>query len=610
MSAISGELTTGLSTHNFLKLLKKTSGKDLKEFSDQWIYGAGSPKLDCSYTFNRKKNIIELRVEQDRSRVKFVGNLIVRVHEPDGTFDHVVQIDDWSHRFSLLYRTKYKRLRNNKKAQMREEKMQRELEEREKAEGLRPPPGTEQDEDMCLNDPELQAELRKADWIKEGAGDGEQDAVVMNYSILWIRLDPDMELLLDISFKQADYMWNQQLTKDKDVVAQYDAVRNIVKLPTYKMCSCLFSFLMDVKSFYRIRMEAAHMMARGFALHRLDDVGVKLLFLAYRKKYCVSVGMVTPNSLPTFVPKRNDFRTFTEYYVQKSINTALAYAKSDRPILSSTIRTFLLDQLKLNDNTQNPFSDAYYVSSLIEAVGNSYLITASFNDQIATLPPQLRGPSLEDALSELDRHLFMETQLPSYRNVVANSCLNVMISWMVNGLIPLETKPFILFSRSGNFIDVRLTALSGLVVVGLSAVPEEEDVTMADDEHMTIKEEIAPHPEVEAVARYLMYIIRNDTHYVRYAVVRCMTAYITGLAAIVKQRRKDKEDMEKEKKEELEKLEAAKEENGEPEIEDLSSGITKQVEDFRKSRGEEAERVFKQLASLKVFRQGMWELLR
>jgi hypothetical protein len=63
VSAISGELTSGLSTHHFLRQLKKLSGKDVKDFADQWIYGAGSPRLQCSYHYNKKKNLIELNMK-------------------------------------------------------------------------------------------------------------------------------------------------------------------------------------------------------------------------------------------------------------------------------------------------------------------------------------------------------------------------------------------------------------------------------------------------------------------------------------------------------------------------------------------------------------------
>lgn len=607
VSAISGELTSGISTHYFLKQLKKTSGKELKPFPDQWIYGNGTPRLTCSYTFNRKKNLIELVFEQDRSRVKYHGNLIVRVNEPDGTFDHIVQIDDWSHRFDLLYHTKYKRLRNNKKAQMRDAKLQRELEEREKAEGLRPPPGTEADEEMCQNDPELQAELQKADWIRDSHGD--QETIVMNYAILWIRLDPDLELLCEVSFTQADYMWNQQLTKDKDVVAQYDAVKAMTHITTMKMCSCLFRVMMDVRSYFRIRMEAAYAMAKGFALQRLDDVGVKLLFLAYRKKYCVSVGLLTPNSLPTFVPRRNDFKALTEYYMQKAIINALSMVRSERPILGTTIRSFLLDQIKLNDNSQNIYSDSNYVAAIIDAIGTSFVDYGKSEQDLSSLPPALHGPSLMVALGEVERRLFLETQIPSYRNVVATTCLSVLLRWMVNGIIPVDVKPFLVFSRPGNFVDVRLCAISGLVVVGLSRIQDQDSSITSDGQNTTVAEIVQADPGAEAVVKYLLHIISNDTAYIRYATVKSVCAFIGSIAVVARRAKEEEVERKKQEDEEKQRIAEAAAREHDPEIEDLAAGITKRVTALQRNRGNEATKLIKQLKDMTFFRDKLWNLL-
>jgi transcription initiation factor TFIID subunit 2 len=474
VSAISGELTSGLTTHHFLKTTKKISGKDINSFATQWIFSPGSPKLDCEFTFNRKKNIIELRAKQDPDRPRYMGNLTIRIHEPDGTFDHVILLEEYSHRFDLLYHTKYKRLRNNKKAQALAAKLEKEKVEMEKAEGLRPPPGTESDEELTNKDPEIFYEIRKSDWDKNS--DGEE--VVMNAPIAWIRLDPELELLCDITFRQSDFMWSQQLAKDKDVVAQYEAIRAMEKSESIKNCCCLFRVLMDVRSNYLVRMEAAFAMARGYSSARLEHIGIRHLLLAYRKKFAQS--REPTQFVFDLLPRRNDFRALTEYFVHKAIVSAMAMVRNDSGDCPREIRKFLLTQLQLNDNIRNEYSDNYYVAALIEAIGGSFLPTSfagtpsnpALADDNAPQPKTIslqerrNDPLFQEALSEMQRHLFLETQIPSYHNTIAQACLGTLLKWMLCGLIPLSLKPFLLFSRSCNFPTVRQVCLDALILLG------------------------------------------------------------------------------------------------------------------------------------------------
>jgi len=65
VSAISNDLTAGISTQFFLRLCRKVSGKvELKSFSEQWIYGSGTPRFSFSYNFSRKKMMIEFKFQQ------------------------------------------------------------------------------------------------------------------------------------------------------------------------------------------------------------------------------------------------------------------------------------------------------------------------------------------------------------------------------------------------------------------------------------------------------------------------------------------------------------------------------------------------------------------
>jgi hypothetical protein len=350
-------------------------------------------------------------------------------------------------------------------------------------------------------------------------------------------------------------------------------------------------------------MEAAYSMAKGFALQRLDDVGVKLLFLAYRKKFCTTVGMLTPNSLPTFVPRRNDFRAITEYYIQKAIVDALSTVRSERVILGATVRLFLLDQLKMNDNSQNSISDSYYLANIIEATGVAFLdkaIQTPAQEAMGALPATLHGPPLELALAEIERRLFLESQIPSYRNVVAIACLTALLKWMIHGLIATDVKPFLMFSRDGNFVDVRLMAIAGLVTVGFAPIFEPNE----------IGDEDTVHPGVIAVLEYLLHLVETDVPYIQYAVIRSLTAFCASVAETARQSKAQMLEREKQEKEEHERMEEALKAGEEPEVEDLSLGITKQVVDLKKVRGDEANRAYQKLKQIELLKTGLWKILR
>jgi len=87
-----------ISIESFLALLGAFSSKDIKHLLDLWVYKPGIAKLQGSFTFNRKKNAIEIEVKQDmanqRGYRKYVGPVTIVIQEIDGPFTHIVQIED------------------------------------------------------------------------------------------------------------------------------------------------------------------------------------------------------------------------------------------------------------------------------------------------------------------------------------------------------------------------------------------------------------------------------------------------------------------------------------------------------------------------------------
>jgi transcription initiation factor TFIID subunit 2 len=241
-------------------------------------------------------------------------------------------------------------------------------------------------------------------------------------------------------------------------------------------------------------MEAAYAMARGYSSPSMDHVGIRQLLLAYRKKFASS--REPTRFVFELYPRRNDFRALTEYFVQKAIISAMSMIRHDNGECPREIKRFLISQLQLNDNQGNEFSDNYYVASLIEAVGSAFMPTKQsvtndsgelkLIDNVDVLK-QIRSDSmLVEALAEINRHLFLETQIPSYHNVVAQECLDVLIKFMSTEVIPTSVKPFLLFSLPGNYISVRQACFDALILFGWGKIDVAHfllDVVESDEDY-------------------------------------------------------------------------------------------------------------------------------
>ncbi len=52
--------------------------------------------------------------------------------------------------------------------------------------------------------------------------------------VLWLRVDPDMTTLRQVTLEQPDYMWQYMLKYERDVVAQSEVMTHILlKLTSY-----------------------------------------------------------------------------------------------------------------------------------------------------------------------------------------------------------------------------------------------------------------------------------------------------------------------------------------------------------------------------------------
>lgn len=74
--------------------------------------------------------------------------------------------------------------------------------------------------------------------------------------MLWIRIDPDMQLLRQVVLEQPDYQWQSQMRYERDVTAQYEAITQLERFHTNYTKKALTEVIENDQCFYRIRCEA------------------------------------------------------------------------------------------------------------------------------------------------------------------------------------------------------------------------------------------------------------------------------------------------------------------------------------------------------------------
>ena len=70
---------------------------------------------------------------------------------------------------------------------------------------------------------------------------------------MWIRIDPDMQLIRSLDIQQPDFQWQYQLKHERDVTAQAEAVMALERFPSAKTKKTLVDMIEDEKCYYRVR---------------------------------------------------------------------------------------------------------------------------------------------------------------------------------------------------------------------------------------------------------------------------------------------------------------------------------------------------------------------
>ncbi|XP_058078257.1 transcription initiation factor TFIID subunit 2 isoform X2 [Magnolia sinica] len=351
-----------LSTKEFRHFANKVGNLErpfLKEFFPRWVGSCGCPVLRMGFSYNKRRNMIELAVlrgctaaadstisesngnpdkETREGDAGWPGMMSIRVHELDGMYDHPIlpMAGETCQVLEIQCHSKLsaKRIQKHKKGSK--------------------PDGSDDNVDLA---PTL--DMRSS----------------AESPLLWLRVDPEMEYLAEIQFHQPVQMWINQLEKDKDVVAQAQAIAILETLPhhSFSVVNALNNFLTDSKAFWRVRIEAALALAHT-ASEETDYAGLLHLIKFYKsRRFDATIGM----------PRPNDFHDFSEYFVLEAIPHAIAMVRAT-------------DQ-------KSPRDAVEFVSELLKSI-------------------QL----LSSLLKRIDRLLQFDRLMPSYNGILTISCIRAL----------------------------------------------------------------------------------------------------------------------------------------------------------------------------------------
>ncbi|WCJ22004.1 Transcription initiation factor TFIID subunit 2 [Euphorbia peplus] len=380
-----------LSTKEFRHLATKVGNLErpfLKVFFPRWVCSCGCPILRMGFSYNKRKNMVEMAVLRECTAIPdanisvlnldadnregesgWPGMMSIRVYELDGMHDypHLHLTGETWQLLEIQCHSKLaaRRVQKSKKGSK--------------------PDGSDENGDTVPV-----ADLRSS----------------LESPLLWIRADPEMEHLAEFHFNQPVQMWINQLEKDEDVVAQAQAIAALEALPQlpFSVINALNNFLSDSKAFWRVRIEAAFALATT-ASEGTDWSGLLHLVKFYKsRRFDTTIGL----------PKPNDFHDFPEYFVLESIPQAVAMVRAADNKSPREAIEFVLQLLKYNDNTGNPYSDVFWLASLVQSVGQ-----LEFGQQSVTL--------LSSLLKRIDRLLQFDRLMPSYNGILTISCIRTLV---------------------------------------------------------------------------------------------------------------------------------------------------------------------------------------
>ncbi|KAK4152443.1 hypothetical protein C8A00DRAFT_34858 [Chaetomidium leptoderma] len=490
--------STSLSDSDFRRACEKKSQYRPDELWQQWVHGAGCPKLLIKQRFNKKNLNVDISIAQTQAKDTkpkaitkddflkelledvhvvwagnvpklFTGPFTVRIHEADGTpYEHYLAITDKDKvatTLQIAYNTKYKRMKRTKKATAAA------------ANNAADKHDIQEDDIIYFNmlGDVLTTPRDVENWGLQDWADNVQTAMDQE-SYEWIRLDCNFEWLCEMVTDMPGYMYLAQLQQDRDVVAHQDAMLFFKRGKRHGVASTIETrTAMDRRYFHAIRTMAIEDLPKQ-ADPDLNHIGTAQLILTFRHFFCDR--MVGKNGSVTWPPSPNDFQDKAQYTIQCALPTAIARTRENGRC-SRQARNFLLDLLLFNDNSENEYSDQFYIAKLLEALTTSIIPDRweSERDLFSSLREDEDDDMelkrfIEKTIEEIDKYRRMDEWTSTYQNIWTATALSCKMRLMKAGVIRTEPIEFVRYLQDGNYDLIRIKAFECLVELGLlSKVP-------------------------------------------------------------------------------------------------------------------------------------------
>ena len=234
-------LSPKTTTSEFIKCFKKLYRISLKEFAKNWIYGTGAPLLQCKFSYNKRDNTLDISLDQTPLFSSYLDSSANKQFPSLGNTNYQIPLRMNMMRFYtgpisiIIYETDGTEIESFKKdIEVNKEHFKTQIQCKKKIKKPNTPKRREETEEEKFN---RQNEC----------------------PVLWVRVDPDFEILRRVEIVYNDFMWMEQLKKEKeDVLAQYEAVLAARNSTDYtNVLNLLYEKLEDKQCFYRVRMKAA-----------------------------------------------------------------------------------------------------------------------------------------------------------------------------------------------------------------------------------------------------------------------------------------------------------------------------------------------------------------
>ena len=144
-----------------------------------------------------------------------------------------------------------------------------------------------------------------------------------------------------------------------------------------------------------------------------------------------------------------------------------------------SVRRFFIDKIKFNDNTNNEYSDCYYVANLISCLALTLAASTkpkanyafSFGEDDEMEVDSEEEQTKTEALNEIERYRRIDEWISSYHNTYTVTAIECIERLIRADVVKNKTADILQYTRPGNADNVRTRAFRALVNLGLAKKP-------------------------------------------------------------------------------------------------------------------------------------------